>query len=265
SAPCPRPCNPTRSVRPVSQTAARRPAAGAGHPDPPQCHARVLQSPYPRPRPLPEPAPPPPSDARCTQGPSLSCAVRHELPPHTQMPAQIARPAFPVSVPSRGPLHRTSHLQVGANERPQIAVQHPVHVPHLHLRTVIFHHPVGREHVRPDLRAEIDVQFGVLNFLALGALLLQLIFVELRSQNAHSTIAILVLRALVLAGNHDSRWIVRDANRRVRRVDVLSALAPRAISIHTQVLRLDHHLDALVNLRRDINAGKRRVPPLGLV
>ncbi len=58
---------------------------------------------------------------------------------------------------------------------------------------------------------------------------------------------------------------MRDAHGRVRGVDVLPALAARAISVGANVFGLDVDLDALVDLRRDEDAGERCVPPLGLV
>src|ERR1019366_2813083 len=86
-----------------------------------------------------------------------------------------------------------------------------------------------------------------------------------RAQNAHRPFAVLVLSALVLAGDHDSRRDVRNPHRRIRCVDVLSALAPGAIGVGANVFRLDVDFDAFVNFRRDIHAGKRRVAALGLV
>ena len=97
------------------------------------------------------------------------------------------------------------------------------------------------------------------------ALLLQFVFVEARAQNAHRLLAVLVLRALVLAGDHDPGRDVRDAHGRVGRVDVLAALAAGAIGVDADVVRLDIDLDALVDFRRDKHAGERGMPALGLV
>ena len=97
------------------------------------------------------------------------------------------------------------------------------------------------------------------------ALLLQLVLVEARAQDAHRLLAVLVLRALVLAGDHDARRNVRDAHRRIGGVDVLSALAAGAVGVDANVVRLDVDLDALVDFRRDKDAGERGVPALGLV
>src|ERR1700689_4560458 len=46
---------------------------------------------------------------------------------------------------------------------------------------------------------------------------------------------------------------------------MLSALAAGAVGIDANVFRLNDNFDAFVDLRRHINAGKRSVPPLGLI
>ena len=97
------------------------------------------------------------------------------------------------------------------------------------------------------------------------ALLLQLVLVQPRAQDAHRLLAVLVLRALVLAGGDDPGRNVRDPHRRIRRIDVLPAFAAGAISVGANVFGLDVDLDALVDFRRDEHAGERGVPALGLV
>src|SRR5437660_11935686 len=46
---------------------------------------------------------------------------------------------------------------------------------------------------------------------------------------------------------------------------MLSALAAGAVSIDADAFRFDNDFNAFVDLRGDVNAGKRRVPPLGLI
>ena len=76
---------------------------------------------------------------------------------------------------------------------------------------------------------------------------------------------ILVLRALVLATGDQAGGDVGDAHGGVGGVDVLSALAAGAVGIDADVFRLDDDFDAVVDFRRDEDAGKRSVPPLGLI
>src|SRR2546422_5150480 len=42
-------------------------------------------------------------------------------------------------------------------------------------------------------------------------------------------------------------------------------LAARAVGVHANFFGLDDNFDAVVNFRRNKDAGKRRVPPLGLI
>ena len=58
---------------------------------------------------------------------------------------------------------------------------------------------------------------------------------------------------------------VRNAHGRIGRVDVLPAFAAGAVGIDADVFRLDDDIDAVVDFRRDEDAGKRRMPPLRLI
>jgi hypothetical protein len=50
-----------------------------------------------------------------------------------------------------------AHLQIGADERLQVAVDHAIHVADFHLGAMIFDKAVGLQGVRTYLRAEADV------------------------------------------------------------------------------------------------------------
>ena len=95
--------------------------------------------------------------------------------------------------------------QIPPDQLVQIAVQHAIDIADLDPRAQVLHHAVRLQHIRTDLRAEVDVELRIFNVLGLCALLLQLVFVEPRAQNAHRLLAVLVLRALVLAGDHNAR------------------------------------------------------------
>ena len=94
---------------------------------------------------------------------------------------------------------------------------------------------------------------------------LQLVFVELGSQHAHGPFPVLVLRTLVLAAGDEAGGNMGDAHGGVGGVDVLSALAAGAVGVDAHVFRLDDDLDAVVDFGRDVDAGKRSVPALGLI
>src|SRR5665811_1360964 len=46
---------------------------------------------------------------------------------------------------------------------------------------------------------------------------------------------------------------------------MLPTLTARTVSVNPNVVRLDVDLNAVVNLRRNVHAGKRRMPTLGLI
>jgi hypothetical protein len=58
---------------------------------------------------------------------------------------------------------------------------------------------------------------------------------------------------------------MRDAHRRICGVHMLSALAAGAVSIDADIVRLDDDVDAVINLRRNEDAGERCVTALGLI
>src|SRR5271165_4510212 len=155
--------------------------------------------------------------------------------------------------------------QVGADEGLQIAVNHAIDVADLGLGAVILDHAVRLQDVGANLRAEFNIEFRVLNFLGGGALFLHFKFIELRAQHAHGAFFILVLRALILAIGYESGREVSDANRGIRGVHMLSALAAGAISIDADIFRLDDNFNAFVNFRRHVDAGKGSMAPLGLI
>ena len=72
-----------------------------------------------------------------------------------------------------------------------------------------------------------------------------------RGQQRHRARAVLVLRALVLAFDHDAARQVRDAHRRVGLVDVLAAGAGGAVGIDAQFRGIDLDLLDLIELRQD--------------
>src|SRR5580698_5805521 len=52
-----------------------------------------------------------------------------------------------------------AHLEIGADERLQVAVNYAVHVADFHLGSVVLDQTIRLQSVRADLRAEVDVQF----------------------------------------------------------------------------------------------------------
>src|SRR5258706_8180980 len=58
---------------------------------------------------------------------------------------------------------------------------------------------------------------------------------------------------------------MRNAHRRIGGIHMLPALATRSISVDPQILGLNDDLNAVINFRRNKDAGKRSMPPLGLI
>src|SRR5215467_9415910 len=148
------------------------------------------------------------------------------------------------------------HAQVGPYKRLQITIDHAVNVANFGLGAMILDQAVWLQHIRPDLRAKVDIQLGFFYFLRRLALLLHLEFVEFGAQHAHGALAVLVLRALVLATGDNAGGNVRDAYRGIGRVHVLAALAAGAIGVDAKVFRLDHDFDRVIDLGRDKHAGE---------
>ncbi len=100
------------------------------------------------------------------------------------------------------------------------------------------------------------------NFLVRGAVLHVL---QLGRQPGHRPCAVLVLRALFLALDHDAAGQVGDAYGRVGLVDVLAACPGGAVGIDSQIGRVDLDGDLLVRLRQHRHRTGRGVDaPLGL-
>jgi len=106
-----------------------------------------------------------------------------------------------------------------------------------------------------------DVGLRLLELLLLGLALAQLQLVEPRLEHRHRLGAVAVLRAIVLALDHDAARRVGDAHRGVGLVDVLAAGAGCPERVDADVGGVDLDLDRLVDLGIDEDARERGVPP----
>ncbi|OQA25969.1 MAG: hypothetical protein BWY59_01557 [Verrucomicrobia bacterium ADurb.Bin345] len=127
---------------------------------------------------------------------------------------------------------------------------------------MILDHRVGLQHVGPDLPAPGDLALLPVELLHLLALLVHLQFVQFSREHLHRAVAVLVLGSLGLTGHDHARGQVRQADRGIRLVHVLSARAARAIGVHAQVALVDLDLDIVVHFRDDIEGHERGVAPL---
>ena len=90
-----------------------------------------------------------------------------------------------------------------------------------------------------------DADLGQPRGRQLGLLRGQLALEQPRAQHAHRLVAVLELRLLVLHRDHEPGRLVRDAHRRVGRVDRLAARAGRAVDVDLEVVRVDVHVHLL--------------------
>src|SRR5437867_11915743 len=122
-----------------------------------------------------------------------------------------------------------------------LAVEHGLGAAHLEPRAHVLDQRVRLQDVVADLGAELGRQHLAADLLEVLGRLLLLALEQPRLEHLHSHLPILHLRALVLASDDDPGRQVRDPDRRVRLVHVLSAGACGAIGVDADVLRVDHH------------------------
>jgi hypothetical protein len=142
------------------------------------------------------------------------------------------------------------------DHRLQIPFEHAVHIADRQLGAVVLDHAVGRQHVAADLAAEVDVELGILGLARLFLLLLQLVLVEACAELLERAVAVLVLRALVLALDHDSRRNVRNPDSGIGRIHMLSAFSGGSTRIDAQILLFDNDFDLVINFRIDGDGSK---------
>ena len=128
---------------------------------------------------------------------------------------------------------------------------------------MVFHHRVGLQDVRADLVAPGDLAFLAVELVHLALFLVLLQLVDLRAQDLHGPGAVRMLAALGLAGHHDARRQVGQADRAVGLVDVLATGAAGPERVHAQILFVDFHFDVVADFRHHVERSEGGVPPLG--
>src|SRR3546814_2788291 len=114
-----------------------------------------------------------------------------------------------------------------------------------------------------DLAAPAYVGLVRFERVALDVALLHFQLVQLRRQHLHRGVAVLVLAAACLAGDHGIGRDVGDAHRRLGLVDMLAAGTRGPVHVGPQVGRVDVDLDAVVDFRRDDTRGEAGVAGVG--
>ncbi len=121
---------------------------------------------------------------------------------------------------------------------------------------MILDHLVGVQDVAADLAAERDVFLLAADLIEPRLLLLHPQIEQARLQDLHRRIPVAMLRPLVLARYDDARRQVRQADGRIRDVDVLAAGAARAIGVDAEVFFRDLDVDVVRQLRPDEHRGE---------
>ena len=138
------------------------------------------------------------------------------------------------------------------HETVEITVQHIARRGRFRARAQVFHKLIGLQHIGPDLVAPADIGLAVKGGVGGVFALLHFQIIEPRAQRLHGVGAVLVL-GFFRGRHHNARREVRDAHRRVGRVDVLAARARRPVGVDADVLVLNVDLDIVINHRIDAN------------
>src|SRR5262245_50442521 len=115
--------------------------------------------------------------------------------------------------------------QPGIDELVKVAVHHTLHIARLHAGSQVFHHPVGLKDITANLIPPGDTPFLAVKTFHLRLLLIEALRVDPGEDQLHGRGPILVLRTLVLRSDDKSSWNMRNADRGLDLVDVLTALA----------------------------------------
>ena len=130
-------------------------------------------------------------------------------------------------------------------------------------RAVVLDHLVGVQDVGADLVAPAGLDVLPLEHGDLGLALGDAALEQAGAEDLHRRLAVLVLRALVLALGHDARREVGEAHGRVGLVDVLPAGALGAERLDAQLVVGDlADLGVVLDLGQHLDEGERRVAPL---
>ena len=129
----------------------------------------------------------------------------------------------------------------------------------------VLDHLIGLQDIGADLVAPADFGLGFIFARGFGFAALQFGFEQARFQHAHRGGAVLVLAAVILAGDDDAGGGVGDADGAVGGIDVLAAGAGGAIGVDLEVALVDLDLETVVDHRIDPDAGETGVALGGAV
>src|SRR6202020_2209799 len=170
-----------------------------------------------------------------------SCSTRGSSPTRCALPSRDAPPRARDETTSLG-IALALAAQLRLHEGVEVTVEDRLDVARLVIGTEILDELVRRHDVGADLVAPRVVDPVAAQRVELGPALHAGPLGQLGPQDLHRLGLVLVLAALVLAGDHDAGRQVGQAHRGVRLVDVLPPGTRGPISVDTQVFLVDIHL-----------------------
>ena len=157
-------------------------------------------------------------------------------------------------------------LQIGHQQRLEVAVHHPLNICYLCLRPVIVDHRIRLEDIGADLTAPLDFLLGAFERILGRFLEGLLLLIDTALQHSTGAVPVLQLGALFRAFGNDFRVLsVRQRARpyqphtRFHLVDVLAALSARTERLQFDLSTAQIHLDLVVYFRIDEYAGEGRM------
>src|SRR5713226_7708641 len=122
---------------------------------------------------------------------------------------------------------------------------------------MILDNIVGMDSYRADLRTKVSLHMLALEPGCLLFALLLLPLIKASLEQLHRDLAVLNLRAFILAGHDNARRDMAHAHRRIGLVDVLATRARRTICIHFNIFGTNDNLYSVLDVGHNLDLGKR--------
>src|SRR5882724_295530 len=128
--------------------------------------------------------------------------------------------------------------------------------------TMVLHHLVRLENVRPNLTTPCDIPLLAILPIDLGAFFVLFNFVKFCLQHLERELAITPLAALSLASDDESTRLVHNPHSGFDLINVLAAFASTAKGVDLQIGRTDLDRSGIGDLRDNIDTREGSVTPL---
>ncbi len=159
-------------------------------------------------------------------------------------------------------LRRDQEVQIGVDERVETSVEDRLGIADAGVGAVVGDLGVWVNDITSDAAAESGSSEVPLELRPLFRFGLQLELQEPGPQDLVGGFPVLGLAALVLAGDDDPGWQVREPDRGIRLVDVLSPGPRRTIGVDPDIIRFEVDLRIVLDLRDHLDQREGGVPPV---